>query len=469
MHAPRRRSRLTAAPGPPTTIRRLRKRLAGTATRIWQDRRSRSFALAVVVAFGLRLAWAIWATGPIAEPRSDPAQYLSYAERFSALGTPELYGHATAFLPPGYPLFLAPLAFLARNTGWISVNFAASLANVVLGTATVVFTAWLARIWIGPAARNPAAWIMALAPGHVYYTSVVLSETLFAALTTGLLLAASLLVRSGRPSHAKALVLLGVFVGWALLVRTPGAFLVFAPALALRATAGSWRGALRTTGWVALGTLVLVVPWTVRNAVQVGVAVPISTNNAAFLCTGHNDRADGRFDATEEGLRYCFGGSAYDPENADEAHWYRTTSSRAIGWALTHPVDEVRLTLWKTYDTMSDDREALSDAEDFGNRSLFGGNERVRNIYVTLANSWHWAVLAFAAAGLCLVRATRRALPLWSTAAVYLVLVWGGLALSRYHHAIMPILVIFAAAALTAVRRGADQVGDAPAALEGAP
>ena len=455
------------APGPTDSIIRLRNRLVGTATRIWHDRRARSFTLAVLVAFGLRLAWVIWATGPIADPLSDPAQYLSYAQRFSALGTPELYGKPTAFLPPGYPLFLAPLAFVARHTGWISVNFAASLANVVLGTATVVFTAWLARIWIGPAARNPAAWIMAIAPGHIYYTSVVLSETLFAALTTGLLLGASLLVRSGRERHAKALVLLGVFVGWALLVRTPGAVLVFAPALALRATAGSWKGALRATGWVALGTLVLVVPWTVRNAVQIGVAVPISTNNAAFLCTGHHDGATGRFDPTPAGLRYCFGGSAYDQGNADEAHWYRHTTTRAIKWAIGHPRDEVRLTLWKTYDTMADDREALSDAEDFGNRSLFDNDERVRGIFLTLANSWHWAVVALGVCGLCFVRACRRALPLWVTALAYLVAVWGGLALTRYHHSVMPILVVFAAAVIASLREPADPDREASPVLEG--
>lgn len=424
----------------------------GTAAGIWRNRRNRSFALAILVAFGLRLAWALWATGPISSELSDPAQYLSYAERFSGLGTPELFGRKTAFLPPGYPLFLAPLSFLARNTGWISVNFAASLANVALGTATVVFTALLARVWIGPAARNPAAWVMAVAPGHIYYTSVVMSETLFAALTMGLLLYASLLVRSGRERQARLLVLLGVLVGWALLVRAPGLLLLFAPALAMRAMAGSWSGALRATGWVGLGMLVLVVPWTIRNVVEVGVAVPISTNNAAFLCTGHNDLADGRYDDTPEGLAYCFGGSAYDQENAEEAAWYRRTSSRAIGWALTHPLDEVRLTLWKTYDTMSDDREALSDAEDFGARSLFGGNDRVRAVYLNLANGWHWAVMAFAAAGLLWRRVCRRALPLWSTALVYLVSVWGGLALTRYHHSIMPILVIFGAAAVVAIR-----------------
>ena len=432
------------------------------AARLWHDRRNRSFTVAVVVAVVLRLAWAIFATGPISSELSDPAQYLSYAERFSAGGTPQLYGEPTAFLPPGYPLFLAPLSFLARNTGWISVNFAASLANVVLGTATVVFTALLAKRWIGPAARNPAAWIMALAPGHIYYTSVVLSETLFAALTTGLLLAASRLLSDEQQRRARWFVVFGLVVGFALLVRTPGVILLVAPALVMRTASGSWRGALRATGWALLGALVLIVPWTIRNAVQVGVAVPISTNNAAFLCTGHHDGATGQFDPTPEGQRYCFGGSAYDRGNADEARWYRRTSSRAISWALRHPVDEVRLTLWKTYDTMADDREALSDAEDFGNRRLF--DERVRGIFLTLANSWHWGVLAFATAGLVWVRACRRAVPLWLTALVMLVAVWGGLALARYHHPIMPILVVFAAAAVGAV---AAARGEGPPGLTG--
>ena len=405
---------------------------------------------AVVVAFGLRLAWVIFATGPVSSELSDPAQYLRYAERFSALGTPQLFGEPTAFLPPGYALFLAPLSFLARNTDWISVNFAASLANVVLATATVVFTALLAERWIGPSARNPAAWIMALAAGQIYYTSVVMSETLFTALTTGLLLAATVLFWDERQRAARWVVAFGVLTGFALLVRTPGVILLLAPALVLRTTTGSWKGAGRASGLALLGVLVLVVPWTIRNAVQIGVAVPISTNNAAFLCTGHHEGATGLFDDTPEGLAYCYTESPYDEGNADEARWYRRTTANAIEWAVRNPVDEIRLTLWKTYDTMRDDREALSDAEDFGSRPLF--DERVRGIYVTLANSWHWAVLALAAAGLTWLRACRRALPIWITATVMLVAVWGGLALSRYHHPIMPLLVVFAAAVVAALR-----------------
>lgn len=433
------------------------------AARAWREGRNRSFTLAVLVAFALRLAWAVWATTSISNELTDSAQYLAYAERFSGLGAPQLYGEPTAFLPPGYPLFLAPLAFVARHIDAISVNFLASLANVVLGTATVVFTALLADRWIGPAARNPAAWLMAVAAGHVYYTSVLLSETLFAALTTGLLLIATVLVWHGRERPARWLVAFGVLVGFAMLVRTPGVILLAAPALVLRATAGSWRGGLKATGWVLLGSLVLIVPWTVRNAVQIGVAVPISTNNAAFLCGGHSEYATGGFDQTPEALELCYGGGPYDPRGADEPRWYRETTSEAIGWAVRHPIDEVRLTFWKTYLTMADDGQALSDAEDFGAQPL--ASDRWRAVMRTLANGWHWGVLAFAAAGLWWVRACRRALPLWVTAAAYLVAVWGGLALPRYHHAIMPILVVFAAAAVVAVARPEDaaQTAEVPA------
>lgn len=426
------------------------------AARAWQNGRNRSFTLAVLVAFGLRLAWAVWATQSISNELTDSAQYLAYAERFSGLGAPQIYGESTAFLPPGYPLFLAPLAFIARNTGAISVNFLASLANVALGTATVVFTSLLAQRWIGPAARNPAAWLMAMAAGHVYYTSVVLSETLFATLTTGLLLAATALAWNGRERSARWLVAFGALVGLAMLVRTPGAILLFAPAMVLRATAGSWRGALKTTGWVLLGSLVLIVPWTIRNAVQVGVAVPISTNNAAFLCGGHSEYATGGFDQTPEALQLCYGGGPYDPREADEPRWYRETTADALSWAVRHPVDEVRLTLWKTYLTMGDDTEALSDAEDFGAQPL--ASERWQAVLRSVANAWHWGVIAMAAAGLLWVPACRRAGPIWVTAAANLVAVWGGLALPRYHHAIMPLLVVFAAGAIATLARSSSAV-----------
>ena len=42
-----------------------------------------------------------------------------------------------------------------------------------------------------------------------------------------------------------------------------------------------------------------------------------------------------------------------------------------------------------------------------------------------------------------------------------IVAVWGGLALPRYHHAIMPLLVVFAAGAIAALARSSSPVEEA--------
>jgi 4-amino-4-deoxy-L-arabinose transferase-like glycosyltransferase len=419
-------------------------------------------ALAVLVGFALRLAWAIWATGPVGNPLTDNAQYLDAATRFSNLETPQLFGEHTAFQPPGYPLFLAPFAFLSRHTP-LSLEFGASLLNVVAGTVTIWATGRLASAWIGGRAQNPAAWLLALAPGQIYYTSAALSETVFSTLTALLLLLATRFIRDRPAPTARVLFAFGLAVGFVMLVRTPGGVLVLAPALVLRASNASWRGAVRATGWGLLGIVVLVLPWTIRNAVQVGVAVPVSTNNAAFLCTGHSDYSTGTYDSTPEGLRYCFGGSAYDEGNNEEPEWYRRTTARAVRWAVTHPVDEVRLTLWKTYETMRDDADAFDAAEDFGSRTLV--SDRVAGVFRMFANGWHWAVLALSILGLCCLRVCRRALPIWAVSLAYFLSVFGGVGQTRYNHGIMPLLVIFAGAVIGTM----IATGDTALTAEGSP
>jgi 4-amino-4-deoxy-L-arabinose transferase-like glycosyltransferase len=416
---------------------------------VWQSPRNRSLALALLVAFGLRLAWALWATHTPVNPLSDTSQYLSYARSFAAGETPSLYGQPTAYFPPGWPMLLSPVSFVSGHTGWYSLEFGAALLNVVLGTATVAFTALLAKEWLGAGARNPAAWIMAVGAGQIYFTSTAYSETMFATCTMAALLATTVVLRPDAAPRARTMVLVGVLIGLTMLVRSPGAILLLAPALTIRATRGSWKGAARLSGLTLLGALVLLVPWTIRNVVEVGVLTPMSTNSAAAMCTGHHEGATGGFDPGPGAIQ-CFTRSPYDQGNADEGDWYQDTTSRAVKWAVTHPVEEVKLTLWKTYDTMADDREALLLAEDYSQQPL--ASLRFQEVLRHLADGWHWAVLALSAAGLLWLPACRRALPLWVTAVGYLVAVWAGLALSRYHHGIMPILVVFAAGAISALR-----------------
>lgn len=431
----------------------------------WRAPAARWFLAAVVVGFLLRLGWAVWAAQAPAQDVSDPGRFYVMAERFSTLQTEQINGHVTAFTAPGYSFVLAPFAWLDRNTGWISLAFSAALLNVAFGTVMVAASGVLAGQWFGRAARAPAAWLVALSPGYVYFTSTLLSETLFTTLVLVSLVAATWLLTRDEAPTWRALVALGLLVGFATLVRFPAALLLPAPALVLRATAGSWRGALRATAWTALGAVVVLLPWAIRNQYHVGVFTPTSTNSAAYLCTGHHEGSEGAL--VYDGPPECYEGSPFDETGpVDEARWYRETTREALGEAASDPVVTVRNALWKTWDAMATDRDALDAAQDYGRQRLVG--DRVTLLLDGLANIWHWGVLALGAAGLVLLPACRRAIPLWATSAAMLALVWGGVGLTRFHTPFMAIVAAFAAAALVATARGARTVTSVAFPDEGA-
>jgi 4-amino-4-deoxy-L-arabinose transferase-like glycosyltransferase len=424
--------------------------------------RNRWVLVALVVGLALRLVWCTWITEAPSRDTSDPAQYLTMARGFASFDMPILHEEHTAFAPPGYSMVLAPVSIASEKTDWFSLEFGAALVNTAAGTATILGVALLAGWWVGAAARAPAAWLLALAPGQIYVTSTALTETFFAFLLVAVLAAVTwLLRRHDRPPRAGPLLLVGVAVGLAVLVRSPGLLLLAAPALVLRGSTGSWRGALRPTLLLLAGACVLLVPWTARNAAQVGVFSPLSTNNAAFLCTGHSAYADGGYDESEEGLRYCYEGSPWDPEHPDESEWYRRVSVRAAKYAVTHPGHEVELAWWKTWDVVANDSESLVNARDFGNREI--ASERVTQMLSDLANAWYLGVVALAVAGLVLVPRCRRAWPIWATVAGSLALVYGGISLGRYHHPVMPLVVVLAAGTIGALReRLAERPDDEP-------
>ncbi|MEL7209840.1 MAG: glycosyltransferase family 39 protein, partial [Actinomycetota bacterium] len=322
----------------------------------------RAFLTAIVVGGVLRLAWVMWAT--VTPPgTTDPALYLQIAEDFGNGIMPRFAGlDHSAYWPPGYPAILAPFVWFADRTGWISPAFMASLVNVAAGTATIYLSGRLADFWFGRSTRATAAWLVALCPAIIYFTATAHTETVFTAVLLTMLLLCSFAARD--PSRNRWIVI-GLLFGAAFLIRSPAVIVLAVPAVALRAERGSWDGAVRATVSVVVASLVLLVPWTIRNGVQVGIWSPGSTNNAAAACFGHNDGVEAEWEASladQELQQECFGGSPYDdirllevyqeagdlPEgttlgNPDEPRWYREKFGDALAWAVTHPVQEVRL------------------------------------------------------------------------------------------------------------------------------
>jgi 4-amino-4-deoxy-L-arabinose transferase-like glycosyltransferase len=236
----------------------------------------------------------------------------------------------TAFRPPGWPAVLTVVYAVEEEGRWAR----ARVVQALIGTAVVALVGLLAYLLLGPTAA-----LAALALGAVDATLVVvggslLSEPLFVALSTGALCAAAAARRSDRP--LRLLLAAGALAGLATLVRSNGIVLV--PVLAV--LAAPVRGQLLRAGaLVAIGTVVVVAPWTVRNAVMMESFVPV----ASYLGTG----LSGTFNDTAR-TREDFPGGWVSPRHVeafrdvhhsdlDEVERQRELTSRALDYAREHP------------------------------------------------------------------------------------------------------------------------------------
>ena len=411
----------------------------------------------------MRLGWVIWATRA---PNSfaDPAEYLRIASSFSHGHTARFFGGGgpSAFWPPGYPAVLAPFVWIAESTGWISSAFVASLVNVVAGTGTIILSGFLAGRWIHPGARAVAAWLVALWPALIFWTSTAHSETVFTVAFLGVLALSTVGAVEGS---TRRWLLVGLLVGAAFLIRSPGIIGLGVPALAIRAATGSWRGAARASWVVAVAAALLLVPWTIRNGIQVGIWTPASTNNAMAVCFGHHDRAQTLWnpgELTPAEQAYCLRGSVWDDQRLrdtyeaigrppppglavgqpDEPQWYRDSMVNAAQWAVRHPREEARLSILKVWETWSNEGRVVDGARNYAEPGWAG---RWQSPLSAAADLWLWVVGAFALVSLVAVPASRRALPIWVPIALVTLAIVGGIAEPHYRHPVVPLVAVLAA------------------------
>ncbi|MGN6692563.1 MAG: ArnT family glycosyltransferase [Aquihabitans sp.] len=214
------------------------------------------------LAFAVRVLYWLTVT-PDWVPDADADQYLLLAHSLAdgkgfALQFPQFEVHATAFRPPLLPFLLTPGALLFGHALW-----PARILMAVIGSSVVVLAGVLAARIGGRWAGYAAAGLVALYPPLLANDTITLTEPL----ALFLLLAAILLLDDGRFVGA------GVTVGLLLLTR-PNGYLVVA-ILAVWA----WQRAGLRKGLVVGGTALLVLlPWLVRNQIQVGTFRPTTSD-----------------------------------------------------------------------------------------------------------------------------------------------------------------------------------------------
>lgn len=430
------------------------------ALRSWlASPQNRPLLAAAAVGLTLRSGWALWATNSPGNRYNDAWAYAGMAKGFAKLQTPVLGGVPTAFFPPGYPLATTPLVWIGKQTGLWNAYAAGSILNVGLSTISIILVGLITRRFFGATAGLVSSWVLALSPTHIFYSSANLSESLLTLLALIVMAGTLVLVDRNDFEDWRGPLLIGITVGFAVLVKSSALVLLLMPALTARARSLSWQRARQLSSWTLLGAVLALGPWLTRNIVEVGVWTPLSTNNAAFVCNGNRDGATGGWDTSKAADDDCFVGSPFDSPvidvdtplparggNPDEARWYRETTAKTTSWVVSHPFAALQLVPRKVALTYTGPGEALKDGRNQVTDTI--GGPTVSQALKAAATWWHFSVLSLAALGILILRSCRRAYPVWGYIASITVVVAGGIGLPRYHHSITAVATILVGAVI---------------------
>ena len=242
----------------------------------------------VLAALALRVAYAWVATGPGAQPFSDPADYdqvawnLAHGVGFRLDGAGGPY--PTAFVPPLVPWITS---LLYRTTGHHDY-FAAVLLQCTIGALLPLAVAALGAAVFGIGVGRVAGWLAVVHPLLVFFCGYLLTETVFTLLFVLALVASMEWVKTPRRGRALGAGLLWGVTALARPTALPMPLLVAIWAwipLGLALLAGE---RLRQLAMLFLGLALVVAPWTIRNAVELHALVPVTTGAGGALMVGNN-------------------------------------------------------------------------------------------------------------------------------------------------------------------------------------
>ncbi len=306
--------------------------------------------LVVLGALGLRVAMTTVFVGldspPDGDANSDQIEYELFAHHLaSGKGYTLENGDATAIRPPGTSLTLWPV-YQVFGRSWPLGR----LWFCLLSALTCAVVAWAAGVYFGPRTALLTAGMLALFPGHFYYSMHFVSEVPFA-LTVALIVGC--LLNAWKHRTWKYEVWAGLAIGFAVLIR-PQAILLIPLGGAvwllsqLRGTRHSWRLPLV----VSLVAATVVIPWVMRNQTEMGKAT-LSTIGGYTFWGAHNPvvaasaKLRGSWMPVDDLI------DADHPVDGNEVEREAATWRHGIAYVKAHPGTAIQLLGWKVWRLVS--------------------------------------------------------------------------------------------------------------------
>jgi hypothetical protein len=251
-------------------------------------------------------------------------------------------GVPTAIHPPVFPSMLAVFDLVDLR----SVE-AQRIGVAVVASAGVLLTGLLARKVAGARVGIVAAVIAAGDPLWFQPSGILMSESIYLIVIPAILLTA--LLCAERPT-AWRFGNLGVLIAIATLIRSEAIdFIVLLGVPVIVIGTGDWRRRLETGLAMAVGFVLILTPWLIRNEIQLGGA-SLSTNGGVTLAGSYCSATFNPRDPTYGSFNvacavYGFASAAHHTKSNTELTINRALTSRAETFTRGHLSDMPRVVL----------------------------------------------------------------------------------------------------------------------------
>lgn len=243
-------------------------------------------AALLILALGVRI-WRVQSTSYV--PVNDAASYMALASQVAHSGDYTSRTGAggsrgpTAYFPPAFPYFLAGIDVLdGHRTAAGPAVHPARLVLALLGTVTVGLVGLVAFEAFGAAIALLAMAVTAVYPPFVEMSGTIYAENLMIALVLAGVWAA---LRARRSEHPyRWIAAAGVLAGLSTLTHTNAVVLVVPLAVAAWAARRDWKAPVLLVAAMVL----MIAPWTIRNAVVMHSFIPVSDETGITLAGTYN-------------------------------------------------------------------------------------------------------------------------------------------------------------------------------------
>jgi len=384
----------------------------------------------------VRLCWIVFVE---VDPVSDGAMYREFAQSL-ARGDGYAYsnGQLTVYWAVGASAFYAVLKLLF-GASELPIVF----ANLLIGVGIVLLTYLIALRYFEKGIAKKAAWIVALWPVLIQFTTVYASELLF----IFLLLAALYLWGACAGNAFFNSFIWGALLCGAVYVRPTAIPLFLAlPVIYLINTRDS-RGALFSLCGAVFTASLLLAPWVMRNQQVFGSPVLVSANFGSNLWMGNNPKSTGAYMNLPD---------IYFSSEIDRERYFK---AEAWNFIEANPLEYFKLAVRRVVITY--DRETIGVA--WNEPALRRAMGESGLAIVKLISTGFWLLTAtFALAGIgwaLWCRAIGLFHPLLVVAGFFFVVPVLTVGQDRYHLPMNPFLAIFAAYAMHMLWRRLEKNG----------